>query len=90
MSRLSDRNMLAGECVVATKGKTVVLVATCCKCCLHYALSLKHFSFALGFQLLVVARNLIPARYSGLDFSRWIFSSRCFGLRLTCFGVMPT
>ena len=50
MSRLSDRNMLTGECAVATKGKTVVLVTACYKCCLHYALSVKAFVCCFEFS----------------------------------------
>ena len=71
------------ECVVATKGKTVVLVNTCYKCCLRLRVTsvaytmhrvLKQSSVALGSQHIVVARNLIPARCSGLDISRWMIS----------------
>ena len=45
---------------------------------------------ALGLQHIVVARNLIPARCSRLDISRWMISKyMLLDKRSTCFGVMP-
>ena len=37
------------ECAIATKGKTVVLVTACYKCCLHYAQSVKVVIRYFGF-----------------------------------------
>ena len=68
MSSLSDKNMGPGNVMLILRVKQwcLWLRVTSVAYITHWVL--KHLSVALSFQLIVVARNLIPARCSGLDF----------------------
>ena len=74
MCSLSDRNMGLENVLLLLRVKEWCLRLRVPSVAYITHRVLKQSSVALGMQNIVVARNLIPARCSGLDISRWMIS----------------
>ena len=74
MFGLSDRNMGLENVMLLLRRKQWCLRLRVASVAYITHRVLKQLSVALGLQHIVVAHNLIPARCSGLDISRWMIS----------------